>query len=72
MKTEEEYVATAMLLGMVYDKKVHTFYRYNGDLVSEVDADTMEPMTKEMVMQRVRELVEKGVANIHPPKEKEK
>lgn len=51
LKSEEEYTATAMLLGMEYAADVHAFYfnLFEGRvrLTTEnpwLDADTMEPL----------------------------
>lgn len=59
-KTKAEYEATALLLGMIYDEQINTFYRTNGDhkagmigtITDECDADTMKPLSEEEVSQR--------------------
>lgn len=61
-KTREEYEATAMLLGMIYDEQINTFYRLGGastDVMNiggtvqdECDADTMELLSAEAVNDR--------------------
>lgn len=55
-KTLEEYKAEALLLGMQYDRKIHTFFvvddSYHGFV--EFDADTMEPLSFDDVQDRYK------------------
>lgn len=64
-KSEEEYKAQAMLLGMNYDPLMNVFYDFSetGELV-EYDADTMQYLSPEQVTERVRERIDVGVRHI--------
>ena len=59
-KTEAEYQATALLLGMFYDRQINTFYRTTGDpeaglignIEYECDADTLAPLSDKEINDR--------------------
>lgn len=57
-RTKEEYRAAALLLGMNYDPRTHTFYvmnweqDLNKDVVAEFDADTMERLSDAQLRER--------------------
>lgn len=54
--TDEEYEAQGMLLGLSYDRSIHTFYDPLFTLMKddeELDADTLEPLKNEEINRRV-------------------
>ena len=59
-RTLEEYNAQAMLLGMVYDGMTNTFFQLElgptFKIAVEVDADTMQPLTRDEVRARQMEV----------------
>lgn len=66
-KTKEEYEAAALLLGVIYDDQINTFYKLRldeppGTIPWEVDADTMEPLDVQEINRRY--LDREGVKDI--------